>query len=73
MNRRPISLMLVLPNTLPTKHCVVKPFYLIGSNSDGYSVNFRCVDASSFANVLVNDFDGKNREQNAGTSVGSES
>ena len=62
----------MLPNTLPTKCCVVKSFYLIRLNSDCYSVNFRCVDPSSFANVLVNDFDGENREQNAGTFVGSE-
>ena len=68
---RSIRLILVWPNTIPAKHCGVKSFYLRRSNPDGYSLNFRCVDAASFANVVVNNFDGKNWEQNTGTSVGS--
>ena len=63
--------MLVLLNTIPAKHCGVKPFYLLCLSPDGYSLNFRCVDAASFANVVVNNFEGKNWEQNIGTSVGS--
>jgi hypothetical protein len=61
----------MLPNTITAKHWGVKPFYLLRSNPDGYSLNFRCGDAASFANVVVNNFDGKNWEQNTGTSVGS--
>ena len=71
MNCRAIRLMLVLPNTIPAKHCGVKPFYVLRSNPDGYSLKSRCVDAASFAKVVVNNFDGKNWEQNTGTSVGS--
>jgi hypothetical protein len=60
---------MVLPNTIPAKHCGVKAFYLCRSNPDGYSVNFRLVDSSSFANVVVNGFDGENWERNAGALV----
>ena len=56
----------MLPNTIPARHCGIKPFYLRRSNPDGYSVNFCPVDSSSFANVVVNDFDGQNWEQSAG-------
>tara|TARA_B110000093_G_C12824625_1_gene348427 strand:+ start:90 stop:512 length:423 start_codon:yes stop_codon:yes gene_type:complete len=48
------------------KTCGVKPFYLPRSNPDGYSVNFRCVDSATFAEVVVTDFDGQNWEENAG-------
>jgi hypothetical protein len=44
----------------------VKPFYLPRSNPDGYSVNFRCVDSTTFAEVVIKDFDGQNWEENAG-------
>ena len=71
MSCRSIRVILVFLNTIPAKHCGVKPFYLLRSNPYGYSLNFRCVDDASFANVVVNNFDGKNWEQNTGTSVGS--
>ena len=66
MSCRAIRLILVLPNTIPAKHCGVKAFYLCRSNPDGYSVNFRCVDSATFAEVVVTDFDGQNWEENAG-------
>ena len=44
------------------KHCGVKSFYVPRSNPDGYSVNFRCLDAEDFTSVLTTDFDGKNWE-----------
>ena len=71
MSCRSMRVILVLPNTIPAKHCGVKPFYLLRSNPDGYSLNFLCVDVASFANVVVNNFDGKNWEQNIGASAGS--
>ncbi len=48
------------------KTCGVKPFYVPRSNPDGISVNFRCVDQSSFGEVTYEPFDGQNWEQNAG-------
>lgn len=47
------------------KTCGVKPFYVPRSNPDGISVNFRCVDASTFEHVQIEDFDGQNWEQHA--------
>lgn len=47
--------------------CGVKPFYVPRSNPDGYSINFRCVDPSTFAEVRFEDFDGLNWEENAGS------
>ena len=47
--------------------CGIKSFYVPRSNPDGYSINFRCVDPSSFSNVSFEDFDGRNWEANAGT------
>jgi len=49
------------------KTCGVKPFYVPRSNPDGISVNFRCVDQSTFADVTYEPFDGQNWEQNAGS------
>jgi hypothetical protein len=43
--------------------CGVKSFYVPRSHPDGYSVNFRCLDAEDFRSVLTTDFDGKNWEQ----------
>ncbi len=59
-------------NTGVAKHyfcqtCGVKPFYIPRSNPDGVSVNFRCVDPSTFNNVTYEPFDGRNWEQNAGS------
>lgn len=48
------------------KTCGVKPFYVPRSNPDGISVNFRCVDQSTFGDVSYVPFDGQNWEANAG-------
>ena len=55
-------------NTGAAKHffcsvCGVKSFYVPRSHPDGYSVNFRCLDAEDFTSVLTTEFDGKNWEQ----------
>jgi len=47
------------------KTCGVKSFYIPRSNPDGYSVNLRCLDQSRFEKITVEQFDGKNWEQNA--------
>jgi hypothetical protein len=43
--------------------CGVKSFYVPRSHPDGYSVNFRCLNAEEFTSVLTTDFDGKHWEQ----------
>ena len=58
-------------NTGAAKHlfcsvCGIKSFYVPRSHPDGYSVNFRCLDASEFASVVTTEFDGSHWEQNAG-------
>jgi hypothetical protein len=45
--------------------CGIKSFYIPRSNPDGVSINFRCVDQSTFTNVEIRDFDGQNWEANA--------
>ncbi|HEY5048762.1 MAG TPA: GFA family protein [Rhizomicrobium sp.] len=45
------------------KVCGVKPFYIPRSHPDGYSVNFRCLNAEDFHSVLTTDFDGRNWER----------
>ena len=55
-------------NTGVAKHrfcsvCGVKSFYVPRSHPDGFSVNFRCLDAEEFTSVMTTDFDGKNWEQ----------
>jgi hypothetical protein len=47
--------------------CGIKSFYIPRSNPDGVSVNFRCVDQSTFTGVEIQDFDGQNWEANAST------
>ncbi len=47
------------------KTCGVKSFYIPRSNPDGYSVNLRCLDQSRFEKITVEQFDGRNWEQNA--------
>ena len=47
--------------------CGVKPFYIPRSNPDGFSINCRCVEPATFGQVTIEDFDGKNWEQNAGS------
>ena len=58
-------------NTGVAKHyfcpvCGIKPYYIPRSNPDGVSVNFRCIDRDTFADVEVVPFDGQNWEENAG-------
>ncbi|MGB7292759.1 MAG: GFA family protein [Thermodesulfobacteriota bacterium] len=57
-------------NTRVAKHtfcktCGIKPFYVPRSNPDGYSVNVRCLDQSGFTRITIEQFDGKNWEENA--------
>jgi hypothetical protein len=59
-------------NTKSAKHlfcstCGIKAFYVPRSHPDGYSVNFRCLDANDFTSILTTSFDGKNWEANAHT------
>ena len=49
------------------KICGVKPFYVPRSNPDCYSINFRNVDQSTFGEVMIRDFDGRNWEANVGS------
>ncbi len=44
------------------RHCGVKSFYVPRSHPDGYSVNVRCIDADTIANVTITPFDDNNRE-----------
>ena len=58
-------------NTGTAKHlfcsaCGIKSFYVPRSHPDGYSVNFRCLDAEDFRSVLTTEFDGRNWEQHIG-------
>lgn len=55
-------------NTETAKHlfcsaCGIKSFYIPRSHPDGYSVNFRCLNAEDFRSVLTTDFDGRNWER----------
>ena len=57
-------------NTKTAKHlfcsvCGIKSFYVPRSHPDGYSVNFRCLDAKDFREVRIAPFDGKHWEQHA--------
>lgn len=59
-------------NTRAAKHffcsvCGIKSFYVPRSHPDGYSVNFRCLNADDFKSILTTEFDGKNWEENAGS------
>ena len=45
--------------------CGIKSFYVPRSHPDGYSVNFRCLNAAEFASVVTTEFDGSHWEQNA--------
>jgi len=42
--------------------CGVKSFYVPRSNPDGYSVNLRCLDQSTIAEVNIEPFDDSDRE-----------
>jgi hypothetical protein len=43
--------------------CGIKSFYVPRSHPDGYSVNFRCLNAEEFHSVLTTEFDGRNWAQ----------
>jgi hypothetical protein len=43
--------------------CGIKSFYVPRSHPDGYSINFRCLNAEEFSSVLTTEFDGRNWEQ----------
>jgi hypothetical protein len=43
--------------------CGVKSYYVPRSNPDGFSVNFRCLDAGTVETVEIEEFDGQNWEQ----------
>ena len=45
--------------------CGIKSFYVPRSHPDGYSVNFRCLDAKDFRDVHITPFDGEHWEQHA--------
>lgn len=53
--------------------CGIKSFYVPRSHPDGYSVNFRCLDAEAFTSVMTTEFDGSHWEQNAGNLASLES
>ncbi|MGE0668044.1 MAG: GFA family protein [Sphingomonadales bacterium] len=46
------------------RYCGIKSFYVPRSNPDGYSVNLRCVDRSTFTKVTVEPFNGRDWEAN---------
>lgn len=57
-------------NTGVAKHlfcpvCGVKSYYVPRSNPDGFSINWRCVDQSTFCDISLEPFDGQNWEQHA--------
>jgi hypothetical protein len=57
-------------NTHIAKHefcptCGIKSYYTPRSNPNGVSINFRCVNPSTFSQVDYKDFDGQNWEDNA--------
>ena len=43
------------------RRCGVKSFYVPRSNPDGYSVNLRCLDRATLAEVIVEPFDDNDR------------
>jgi len=45
--------------------CGIKSFYVPRSNSDGYSINVRCLEAGTIRKVSVSSFDGKHWEESA--------
>lgn len=44
------------------RHCGVKSFYVPRSHPDGYSINVRCLDPGSIAELRVAPFDDNDRE-----------
>jgi len=45
--------------------CGIKSFYVPRSNPDGVSVNARCLEPGTIAEIHVTNFDGRNWEQHA--------
>jgi hypothetical protein len=43
------------------RHCGVKSFYVPRSNPDGYSVNARCLERATIAQLLIEPFDDNQR------------
>ena len=48
------------------RHCGIKSFYVPRSNPDVYSVNARCLAPDTIASLVIEPFDGRNWEVNAG-------
>jgi len=46
------------------KTCGIKSFYIPRSHPDGISVNVRCLDEATIRSVHIEQFDGKNWEEN---------
>lgn len=46
------------------KTCGIKSYYIPRSHPDGISVNARCLDDSTINSISIEQFDGKNWEQN---------
>ena len=46
------------------KTCGIKSYYIPRSHPDGISVNVRCLDDSTINSMSIEQFDGKNWEQN---------
>ena len=44
--------------------CGIKSYYVPRSNPDGISINFRCIDESTFTQVAYAEFDGQDWEAN---------
>ena len=44
------------------KHCGVKSFYVPRSHPDGFSVNARCLEATTVKSMTVRPYDGRNWE-----------
>jgi len=58
-------------NTGAAKHmfckvCGIKSFYVPRSHPNGYSVNFRCLDAGEFKSIMTTEFDGQQWELHVG-------
>jgi len=47
------------------KTCGIKSFYIPRSHPDGVSVNMRCLDDATIKSYIVEQFDGRNWEENA--------
>ena len=45
--------------------CGIKSFYVPRSHPDGFSVNYRCLEASDFTSVITTAFDGRDWDENA--------